>query len=413
MSHHPTRHPHRLAPLVSLLVAVAALPPALSAQGSDSPRFKPEETVEGWYHRHEHESWLRAGARRDVIDAVLQRVETASGKRANPEWVDSIETYGPGHWVYEWVAAGDAAMKEAAGAGDGAKAAALDAAIVYYTVASWPHLGLEHDTAALAKARTAYLERGALLHPPVRHVDLETKSTPSRGFLHLPPGDAPFPLLVYTNGSDVTKESNLHFFTRELRHRGIALLTVDLPGIGEARHLSLLEGSEQMLAAAADWARAQPFVRQDAIFLAGASFGGHAAARAFLNVPATGVVSMCGPLHRPFVAPPAVYDALPALTIDGVKSRLGVLGQPSTALAELAPGLSLEATGAWKVRQKVTTPLLVITTNQDPVAPVEDLEPLLAAAEHAETLILDMEGHCPPRWVREPVVAHWMQGLIE
>lgn len=381
----------------------------------DLPRFKSaDEEVEGWYHRHEHDGWIRQGADPGVVDAVLHRIETTPGERTNPEWIDTMKTYGPGHWVYEWVQAGEQAMANASRAtSDPARERHLDAAIVYFTTASWPHLGLEHDRAALARARDAYLARGALLEPPVQHVKLPVGDDATSGFLHLPPGQGPFPLLIYTNGSDVTKESNLSFFTEELRQRGIALLTVDLPGIGESSHLSLVAGSEQALAAGQRWARGRTEIVADEIFLAGASFGGHAAARAFFTVPAAGIVSMCGPLHSPFLAPPEVFDALPALTIDGVKSRLGLLGRSSAELAEVAPSLALGRQGLWDVETKVSTPLLVITTNRDPVAPTEDLEPLLAAAESAETLILDREGHCPPRWAREPVVAHWVQSHLD
>lgn len=378
----------------------------------DSPRFKAaDEMIEGWYHRHEHDSWIRQGADSEVIEGILHRIETTPGERSNPEWVDSMKTYGPGHWVYEWATAGEKAMTKAEAAStETERSQHLDAAITYFTTASWPHLGLEHDRAALSRARTAYLSRGSQLDPAVRSVEIAVDGATTRGFLHRPKGSGPFPLLIYTNGSDVTKESNFSFFTGELLHRGIALLTVDLPGIGESSHLSLLEGSETVLAAAHNWATGRKEIAPDKIFLAGASFGGHAAARAFFTVPAAGVVSMCGPLHSPFLAPPEVFDALPALTIDGVRSRLGILDKSNTELAKLAPRLSLQR--IWDVEEKINTPLLVITTNRDPVAPVGDLEPLLNAAKSAETLVLDQEGHCPPRWVREPIVAHWVQGLV-
>lgn len=51
------------------------------------------------------------------------------------------------------------------------------------------------------------------------------------------------------------------------------------------------------------------------------------------------------------------------------------------------------------------TPLLAISTNRDPVSPLYDLEVYLESATDSEVLILDVEGHCPHRWVREPMVA--------
>ncbi len=398
-------------------VCVFATATALSAQDA-LPSFKdPSEMVEGWYHRHEKESWVARGADPEVVDQILERVENAPGERRDERYVDSLAEYGPGHWVYEWADAGEDAMRRAADASKRndprAQRQALDAAVLYFTVASWPHLGRESDRAALARARDAYLERGRLVSPPVQHVEFAVGEKTSRGYLHLPEGSGPFPLVIYTNGSDVTKESNFGFFERELRHRGLALFTVDLPGIGESREIPLIEGSEAVLDGATTAMAARPEIDADAIFLAGASFGGHAAARAFFTVEAAGVVSMCGPLHRPFLAPPEVYDELPALTIDGVKSRLGILGESSARLAEVTPALALGTTGIWNVDEPLETPLLIITTNRDPVAPLEDLEPLQQAAANVETLVLDQVGHCPDHWVREPVVAHWVQSLLD
>lgn len=53
----------------------------------------------------------------------------------------------------------------------------------------------------------------------------------------------------------------------------------------------------------------------------------------------------------------------------------------------------------------IDTPLLVISTNRDPVSPLQDLALLLGNAVDSDSIILDLEGHCPPRVVREPIIA--------
>jgi esterase FrsA len=119
------------------------------------------------------------------------------------------------------------------------------------------------------------------------------------------------------------------------------------------------------------------------------------------------------PIAFPFFGAPEVLDGLPKLTIDGVKARFGVLDQSTEILRELTPQTSLVVQGHMVSSNSVETPLLVITTNRDPVSPLEDLELLLTTAPNNEVIVLDLEGHCPPRQMREPVVARWVEDQIK
>tara|TARA_R110002072_G_scaffold46082_9_gene127971 strand:- start:690 stop:1898 length:1209 start_codon:yes stop_codon:yes gene_type:complete len=366
-----------------------------------------EEMVAGWYHRHEKASWLRRGAQAEVIDSTLDKIAASTGTKRDDGLVDTQIEYSPGNWVFEWVAAGDASMAKAKKQKGNAKHDAYNEALTYYTIASWPHLGRDDDKFALTKAREAYLLASRAQNLNVKHVTFDVLDTTSKGYLHLPKGKGPFPLVIFTHGSDVTKEDGLEIFTEEMGPRGIAVLTVDLTGIGEASHIPLSSGSDVVLAGARQYAANLANIDQDNVFVAGASFGGNAAARYFANEhPAAGVISMCGPLHRPFVAPPEVYDQLPILTIDGVKSRLGILGEDNVALAKVTPQLSVKGLLADK---KIDTPLFIFTTTDDPVAPIVDLPLLEAAATDFDKLVIQQVGHCPPRWVRQPVVSRWIR----
>lgn len=367
-----------------------------------------DESVAGWYHPHDTETWIAKGADLDVVDGILQRIANSSGEKRHAEFVDTQIDFAPGNWAYEWIQAGDAAAAEAAGLTGGAKLAKLRAALAYYTTGSWPHLGRSDDSRALDKAVSTYLEAGQMMSVPVRHVDIAVGGNTVKAYLHQPAGDGPFPFVINSFGSDVTKEDGFELFLRELEPLGIGMLAVDMPGIGEAKELSMLDGSDSVMEGGLEFLNGLDVVDKDKIFIVGGSFGGNAAARAFYRLDVAGVVSMCGPLHSPFIAPAAVLDGLPLLTIDGVKSRYKVLDQPTEVLTELTPATSLRVQGLMSPGNSISTPLLILTTNRDPVAPLTDLEDLLANAENHQSIVLDIEGHCPPRWVREPVIARWI-----
>ncbi len=371
-----------------------------------------EESVEGWYHSHDLQTWLNKGAELNVIQDVLARIEQSQGAKRMPEFVDTQIEYAPGNWAYEWVQAGDAALIEADRLSGSARLAKLRAALSYYTTGSWPHLGRSDDMRALEKAIPTYLAAGAMMNVAVKHVEIMVGQIPVRAYLHQPEGNGPFPFVINTFGSDVSKEDSFDLFHRELEPRGIGMLAVDMPGIGEAKDLSMANGSDQMLEAALEYLRDLDIARTDRIFIVGGSFGGNAAARAFYRLDVSGVVSMCAPLHTPFVMPPEAIDQLPNLTIDGVKSRFGLLDRTT---AELSPALaqtSLEVQGYMGNSNTIDTPLLVVSTNRDPVSPLDDLAVFLDSATNSEVVILDIEGHCPPRWAREPMVARWVADRV-
>ncbi len=393
--------------LFAALSLLASLP--LLAQ----PSFYEEgQSREGWYHSYEMDTWLAKGGDPAVIEAVLERVAASDGPRHHPELVDTQIDYGPGNWAYEWVQAGDAASERARALQGEARLRTLREALTYYTTGSWPHLGRTDDRSAYAKAVQTYLEAGQMLSVPVRHVTFTVGDSWVNGYLHLPEGSGAFPLVINSFGSDVSKEDSFDLFERELSPRGIAMLAVDMPGLGEANHLSMSDGSDVVMEGALNWARNSERIDPEQIYIVGGSFGGNGAARAFYRLPVAGVVSMCGPLHAPFMAPPEFLDQLPLLTIEGVKSRYKVLGEPTANLTALTPRTSLRQQGLMAAGRRVGTPLLVITTNRDPVAPLEDLELLLADASEAELMVLDMEGHCPPRTLREPVIGRWIEDQI-
>lgn len=397
---------------IRLILTLVSLSLTVSAAGQPGAFFAEDEVLDGWYHSNDRDTWIAKGADAEVIDAVMVRIADSTGERHHPDLVDTLIEYAPGNWAYEWVQAGDRARQQAQALEGDARLRKLREALAYYTTGSWPHLGRSDDVMAYEKAVAVYLEAGQMMTVPVQHIQLTISDEQIGSYLHLPAGEGPFPLVINSFGSDVSKEDSFELFHRELEPRGIAMMAVDMPGLGEARDLSMTEGSDAVMEAALNWAQGVELIDNDKVFIVGGSFGGNAAARAFYRLPVAGVVSMCGPLHSPFMAPPEFLDQLPLLTIEGVKSRFKMLGQATSELTTLTPGTSLVQQGLMGAGNTVDTPLLVITTNRDPVAPLEDLEIFMADASNAELVLLDMEGHCPPRTVREPIIARWVADQV-
>jgi esterase FrsA len=378
-----------------------SLAPAVLAQEVDGTRFRHIE--EGtWYHPVEPENWVYAGGKMEEIVAVLTRIEQAKGKRSNPEQPDTLIAYGPGNWIYEFNAAGDAAMAR----GDYA------AAVAYYHVASAPHTNDANARAALAKAGKAYQAAAEKLPGRIGALELSLNGATFEAFLHVPPGEGPHPVLVYSNGSDVAKVASLSNYEEHLLPKGIAFLTVDIPSMGGSMAFDVIDGhTEKLHVAAAQWAKGNSELDAQNVFVQGVSFGGNAAARVWTqhqDLDLAGVIYTCGPLSAVFQAPAAAYDHFPEFTIDGVKTRLRLDTEASSAeFADRARVLSIETVGGFD-GGLIDTPLLAVNTNADPVAPLEEMGRLLHRAKNAKRIVFDVPGHCPPRDEREGIVAQWI-----
>jgi esterase FrsA len=386
-----------------------------------------EDLYEDWYRTITPKTWVDQGANRQVVDSVLQRIAQSTGPRGNPLQPDSILAFGPGHWIHEWNRAGDAALVQArnaakAGHRDAAKAGYLEA-IHYYNIASYPHLN--HDTHAMASLRAsqdAYREATPFLHGEVRVLDFKYAGKPFQAYLHVPPGAGPFPVLVKSPGSDIVKEIYYASYERELAPRGIAMITLDMPGIGGSQAHVLTPDSDKLHAAVVkrlqlDGASIDRRLDTRRIAVEGASFGGHAAARQFLRrqLGATGVVSVCAPLDRIFNAPAHVYAQSPRMTMDAVRSRVGLSPTASwdDFAAKMRPfALGPRAQGLLPAARVTNRPLLTIATLEDPVAPLEDISVLAEGSSRSQLTVFGIEGHCPDRKARDAVIATWLEDLF-
>lgn len=96
-------------------------------------------------------------------------------------------------------------------------------------------------------------------------------------------GEGPRPTMVFCNGLDSVKEMIYLAIRDTLAVRGISVLMVDQPGVGEALRLNGLHAihdSERWAGAAVDWLEAQPDVDKGRIGMMGWSLGGYYAPRA-------------------------------------------------------------------------------------------------------------------------------------
>jgi hypothetical protein len=96
-------------------------------------------------------------------------------------------------------------------------------------------------------------------------------------------GEGPWPCMVFCNGLDSVKEMIVLCMRDEFAKRGIAMLAIDHPGVGEAlrlKGLTAIHDSERWAGAAVDYLETRADVDAERIGMMGWSLGGYYAPRA-------------------------------------------------------------------------------------------------------------------------------------
>ncbi len=250
------------------------------------------------------------------------------------------------------------------------------------------------------RARDALAEAHRLLDPSARRIEAPI---PGGGVivanLRLPAGVDRSPLVILIPGLDSTKEEFFNF-ERVFLDRGLATLSLDGPGQGEAGFESPIRHDYEVAVATALEALAdEPRVDLERVGAAGVSLGGYYAPRAAAFEPRLkAVAGVSGP--RNFGA---LWDDLPELTRESFAHYSGS-PDPETARRR-AEALDLEG-----VASRISQPLLVITGKLDRLIPWRSTEAVASEAPNASFVLYEEGNHvCNNVAYRyRPLLADWL-----
>lgn len=267
---------------------------------------------------------------------------------------------------------------------------AIDAwvkAIAYYQISAFPG----HDTHRMqAYWRSRHLFDaliGALaptLGLTVDHVDVPVAGGDTvRGYLVVPPGQGPHPVVLTTNGLEGTAQE---LVIPQLRYRdsGMAMFVMEMPG-SYAYSDPMRPESEAVYHRVIDHLAADDRLDAERIAMVGVSFGGYWTARMAATSDRLACAIACGaPTHRSFHG--------------------GALGTPQIILHALANTVGaanpIDLIGKLKalsIRDRcrdITIPLLVINGDRDTLMSTQDSVDLADAAGNASLLLYPGDDHC-------------------
>jgi len=267
---------------------------------------------------------------------------------------------------------------------------AIDAwvkAITYYQVSAFPGHD-PHRMAAYWRSRQLFdMLIGAMAHPldlVVERVEVPLADGDTvRGYLVIPSGSGPFPVVLTTNGLEGTVAE---LAIPQLRYRasGLALFLMEMPG-SYAYTEPMRPESEAVYHRVIEHLAADARLDADRIGMVGVSFGGYWTTRLAATSDRLVCAVACGaPTHRSFHG--------------------GALGTPQVILHALAKTVGaahpidlrakLKALSIRDRYRDITIPLLVINGDHDTLLSTQDSVDLADGAPDATLLLYPDDDHC-------------------
>lgn len=210
-----------------------------------------------WYRPVYRFLWTWLGGNLLDIDMALAKIAASDNKRSRENCLDTVIDYGPGNWIYEFSSiAQDRFLraKQELLSGDEKKASHhFRMASRYFAIASYPNL--KGDDLA---AESALLGRKSYREIFAHDKDLgyfseesfKVRDTTVTAFLHSPDSTSLHPCVIIAGTYWQSAIDYFRIYADYLSRHGIAVLILDLPGVGGSMSLSLDERSSDILESA-------------------------------------------------------------------------------------------------------------------------------------------------------------------
>ncbi|MDB5406066.1 MAG: hypothetical protein JWL84_978 [Rhodospirillales bacterium] len=311
------------------------------------------------------------------------------------EALSNIRSLDRDEWAAAWSAIGDRylAAAEAQVASDrrAADENFLQAWRVY-SFARWPVPNSPGKQAAYRKALSAFRRHTEMLDTPVEVVRIPFEGSEIVGYLQLPPGARPAPMVMAISGLDSRKEDFSERFGW-LLPEGIGYIALDSPGTGESP-VKADERSERVYSRVLDYLATRPEVDRSRIGCFGASFGGYWAAKLAIaererlvcvaaQSPGAHAMFQLSHLKGMIANQEYLFDLVPAaMTIFAGVATLDDLATAWTKLSLVDQG----------ILGRKMAPMLVIAGVLDTQTPIADIDLLLHSGDTPKDAWINPSG---------------------
>ncbi|MGG7445775.1 esterase FrsA [Kosakonia oryzendophytica] len=332
------------------------------------------KNVPHWYRMLNRLMWIWRGVDAREILEVQARIVMSQAERTEPELYDTVVGYRNGNWIYEWSVQAmlwqQKAMQEERVDVSGRH---WLHACSLYSIAAYPHIkGDMLAEQAQALANRAYEEAAQRLPGTIKEMEFAIPGgAPVTGFLHMPPGEGPFPTVLMCGGLDSLQSDYYTLYERYFAPQGMAMLTLDMPSVGFSSKWKLTQESSLLHQHVLQALPNIPWVDHTRVAAFGFRFGANVAVRlAYLEAHRLKAVACLGPVVHALLNEPLRQGKVPEMYLDVLASRLGMHDASDEALRVELNRYSLKTQGL--LGRRCPTPMLSGFWQNDPFSPEEE-----------------------------------------
>ncbi len=317
--------------------------------------------------------------------------------------VDALTSLEPDDWAELWSRVGqryEAHGDELAAAKGNSKQIeeAYYLAFDYFRIGRYPVATSAGKQRAYRDSLRVFHKAAKFFDPPLEVVQIAFEDKKLAGYLQIPKGVQRPPIVLQWGGVDGWKEDR-QAATRALNARGVATMSIDMPGSGENPVRYIDPRAEATFVAWIDHLTGRPDIDGSRIGVWGGSFGGYWAARmAYVEAKRLrAAVFQGGSVHhglqREWLIPALTKTAStylfgPASLLEARSAAMGV--KSLEELLEAASKLSLVTLG---LIDKPSCTILGVNGKLDDQAPVQDIYLLMQHGTPKEARIFPKGGH--------------------
>jgi esterase FrsA len=390
---------HRLAALAAFALFCATSSAAFA-------QIAPDRTLE----ELKAETLLRV--ERNSYPAIGLKVEDAR------EALAKISSLDRDQWAAAWSSIGDRYRDEARKADGDAARKLYYQAFQYYSFARFPTPNSAGKKAAYEKAVATYLDYAKFDQPKLEVVRIPFEGKQIVGYLRVPDGKKPAPVMIMWGGLDFLKEQSADNLLPLVR-KGIAAFSIDMPGTGEAP-IKVSATAERMFSAVLDYLQTRPEIDAKKIMIWGASWGGYWATKVATTEKdrVIGSVDQGGPVDAYFTREWQMKAlGTREYLMDLLAARSAIYENVNTLDQFLAIGPHMSLV-ALDIIDKPSAPMLLINGARDSQVPISDLTLLLLHGSIKEAWVNPAGGHVafakdwPQTRITQEIVWPWMQQIL-
>lgn len=363
----------------------------------DSDYYGHNDYSNRWY-RHIHKAlWLLQGLDFNTQMEVLSRIACSKNKRTR-EFVDTVETYGDGNWVFEFMHKGKDILnqiKDISVTDENREKISTEIlrANKCFSVASYPHL-YSDKKAELAQIQAANCYRKLLEVNNIEYKELSTEveyngsKSIIRSWLHLPRTDQPNPLIIVIGSFENIFSDYFKLYVDCLQKLGCAMLVLDNARTGQNKSFVLDHDCSFLHRNVLDSIiENEPLIDSNNIGLLGFRFGGNIATRmSFMRAKNIKFSILVGPVIDSFFVNPKYFNQCTTMQRAIFCNKIDKDARNWDLLQPYFSQYSLKVQGLLGRITKV--PFSIIGIKNDFWCSEEDLNLLKKSSSNAELVIL-------------------------